>query len=198
MADCILWGVFNFHWSGVLTALFACCIDGATWNCCRLSGGSVYTTQPCTSLQCYFIRSRIRKMHVCLPVTCHLHFWQNDRDLVGATAVSPGWKGYRNNYLYNKPCCCWVLSTCLILLQEHELRELIHRRYVTVLEGCAERIQVHYIHFTSAKELLYISRVLDAKIRAGGLETEDIIYVCWARSSRNSSIENVCIIMYPW
>ena len=26
-------------------------------------------------------------MYACLAVTCHLHFWQNDRDLLRATAV---------------------------------------------------------------------------------------------------------------
>ena len=29
-----------------------------------------------------------------LAVTCHLHFWQNDRDLLRATAVTRGWNGY--------------------------------------------------------------------------------------------------------
>ena len=27
--------IFNIHRSGVLTALFGCCMAGATWNCCR-------------------------------------------------------------------------------------------------------------------------------------------------------------------
>ena len=27
---------------------------------------------------------------MCLAVTCHLHFWQNDRDLLRATAVTRG------------------------------------------------------------------------------------------------------------
>ena len=27
-------------------------------------------------------------MYACLAVTCHLHFWQNDRDLLRATAVT--------------------------------------------------------------------------------------------------------------
>ena len=31
-----------------------------------------------------------------LAVTCHLHFWQNDRGLLRATAVTRGWNGYRN------------------------------------------------------------------------------------------------------
>ena len=29
----------------------------------------------------------IRKVHACLTVTCHLHLWQNDRDLLPATAL---------------------------------------------------------------------------------------------------------------
>ena len=67
------------------TALFRRC------TVCRLGACSVYTMQPCTSLQCHFIRSRTRRMPVCLAVTCHLHFWQNDRDLLRATAVTRGW-----------------------------------------------------------------------------------------------------------
>ena len=35
-------------------------------------------------------------MHGCLAVTCHLHLWQNDRDLLRAAAVTRGWNGYRN------------------------------------------------------------------------------------------------------
>ena len=46
----------------------------------------MYTTQPCTvSLHA---KPHIRKVHACLAVTCHLHFWQNDRDLLRATAVT--------------------------------------------------------------------------------------------------------------
>ena len=37
----------------------------------------------------------IHRVHVCLAVTCHQHFWQNDRDLLRATAVTWGWNGYR-------------------------------------------------------------------------------------------------------
>ena len=38
----------------------------------------------------------MRKVYACLAVTCHLHFWQNDRDLSRAAAVTRGWNGYRN------------------------------------------------------------------------------------------------------
>ena len=32
----------------------------------------------------------IRKVHACLAVTCHLHFWQNDRDFLRATVGNTG------------------------------------------------------------------------------------------------------------
>ena len=62
--------------------------------CCCFGASSVYTIQPCTRLQCHFIQSHI--VYAYLAVTCHLHFWQNDRDLSRATAVTRGWNGYRN------------------------------------------------------------------------------------------------------
>ena len=62
MSGCgFLWRILNIHWSGVLTALFGCCMAGATWNCCCLSASSVYTLQPCTTLQCHFIQNH---MHI--------------------------------------------------------------------------------------------------------------------------------------
>ena len=39
---------------------------------------------------------------MCLAVTCHLHFWQDDRDLLRATAVTRGWNGYRNKSQHRK------------------------------------------------------------------------------------------------
>ena len=41
----------------------------------------------------HFMQSHIRKVHACLAVTCHLHFWQNDRDLLRATAGGGGGGG---------------------------------------------------------------------------------------------------------
>ena len=37
-----------------------------------------------------------------LAVTCHLHFWQNDRDFLRATVVTRGWNGYRNKSQHRK------------------------------------------------------------------------------------------------
>ena len=45
---------------------------------------------------CHFMQNHIRKVYACLAVTCHLHVWQNDQDLLRATAVTRGWNGYRN------------------------------------------------------------------------------------------------------
>ena len=42
------------------------------------------------------MQSHIRKVYACLTVTCRLHFWQNDRDLLCATAVTQGWNRYQN------------------------------------------------------------------------------------------------------
>ena len=35
------------------------------------------------------------RVYTCLGITCHLHFWQNDRGLLRATAVTRGWNGHR-------------------------------------------------------------------------------------------------------
>ena len=68
---------------------------GATSNCCRLSTRSVYTIQPCTSLQCHLIQSHIYMVHLCLAVTCHLCFWQDVLDLLAE------WLGYFTCYCGN-------------------------------------------------------------------------------------------------
>ena len=39
---------------------------------------------------------------MCLAVTCHLHFWQSDRDLLHATAITRGWNWYRNKSQHRK------------------------------------------------------------------------------------------------
>ena len=101
------------HWSGLLTAL--------TWlvphETAAILVRSVYTIQPCHFMQshvtsckvmslhakpCHFMQSHIRKLHLCLTVTCHLHFWQNDRYLLYATAATQGWNGYRNKSQHRK------------------------------------------------------------------------------------------------
>ena len=45
---------------------------------------------PYNHAPCHFMQSRIRKVYASLAVTSHLHFWQNDGDLLRATAVTRG------------------------------------------------------------------------------------------------------------
>ena len=45
---------------------------------------------PYNHAPCHFMQSHIRKVCACLAVTCHLHFWQNDQDILRATAVTRG------------------------------------------------------------------------------------------------------------
>ena len=57
---------------------------------------------PYNHAPCHFMQSHINKVHVCLSVTCHLHFQQNDRDILRATTVTRGWNGYRNASQHRK------------------------------------------------------------------------------------------------
>ena len=83
----------NIHRSGGLKALAWL----VPYETAAISARSVYTIQPC-----HFMQSHIRKVYACLAVTCHLHFWQNDRGLLRATAVTRGWNGYRNKSQHRK------------------------------------------------------------------------------------------------
>ena len=99
MSDCsFLYRVFNFHRSSVLTALFGCYMADATWNRCHLGAFRVHhtTMHHVTSLHAMQHRRMLGAGFACLAVTCHLHFWQNGRDLLRATAVTRGWNRYRN------------------------------------------------------------------------------------------------------
>ena len=79
----------NIYRSGVLTAL-AWLVPHETAAVSAQVLCTPYNHEPC-----HFMQSHIHKVYACLTVTCHLHFWQNDRDLLLATAVTRGWNGYR-------------------------------------------------------------------------------------------------------
>ena len=55
-----------------------------------------------TNAEARFNKIHVRKVYACLAVTCHLHFWQNDRDFLRATVVTRGWNGYRNKSQHRK------------------------------------------------------------------------------------------------
>ena len=86
----------NIHRSGVLTAL-AWLVPHET-----AAVSAQVLCKPRNHAPCHFMQSHIRKVYACLAVTCHLHFWQNDRDLLRATAVTRGWNGYRNKSQHRK------------------------------------------------------------------------------------------------
>ena len=90
---------FFFFFNPPKWCTYSAGMAGATWNCSRLGASSVYTIH---HAPCHFMQSHIRKVYACLAVTCHLHFWQNDRDLLRATAVTRGWNGYRNKSQHRK------------------------------------------------------------------------------------------------
>ena len=81
----------------VVTALLSCYMAGATWNCCRLGSSSVYTIQPCTSLQGH---SHIPRVYVfsCNLSPALLAEWPGS-----FTCCNTGWwNGYRNKSQYRK------------------------------------------------------------------------------------------------
>ena len=87
---------FNIHRSGVHTAL-AWLVPHET---AAVSAQLMCT--PYNHAPCHFMQSHIHKVYACLDVTCHLHFWQNDRDILRATVVTRGWNGYRNKSQHRK------------------------------------------------------------------------------------------------
>ena len=86
----------NIHQSGVLIAL-AWLVPHET---AAISAQILCT--PYNHAPCHFMQSHIRKVYVCIAVTCHLHFWQNDLDLLPATAVTQEWNGHRNKSQHRK------------------------------------------------------------------------------------------------
>ena len=86
----------NIRRSGVLTAL-AWLVPHET---AAISAQVLCT--PYNHAPCHCMQSHICQVYACLAVTCHLHFWQNDRDLLCATAVTRGWNRYRNKSQHRK------------------------------------------------------------------------------------------------
>ena len=71
---------------------------------------SLYTVRQRTVSR-HFMQIHIHRVHACLAVTCHLHLWQNDQDLLCVTAVTQGWNRYWNESQYRKltteNVCVW-------------------------------------------------------------------------------------------
>ena len=101
-AFCFCFG-FNIHRSGVLTAL-AWLVPHET----AAVSAQVLCT-PYNHAPCHLMQSHIRKVYAYLAVTCHLRFWQNDRGLLRATAVTRGWNGYRNKSRQHRKAALYSL-----------------------------------------------------------------------------------------
>jgi len=82
---------YLFFWYPPKWCTYSVGMAGATLNCCHLSAFWVHHTT-----------MHIRKVYACLAVTCHLRFWQIDRGVLRATAVTLGWNGYRNKSQHRK------------------------------------------------------------------------------------------------
>ena len=76
--------LLNIHQSGILITL-AWLVPHKTAAVSEQVLCTPYNHAPC-----HFMQSYMRKVYACLAVTCHLHFWQNDLDLLRATAVTRG------------------------------------------------------------------------------------------------------------
>ena len=68
-------------------------------------------------------------MYACVVVTCHLHFWQNDRDLLHATALTRGMEQTPNfkisRTLY---CSMWCASLAGVYLMTFKAK-VVHKKW---------------------------------------------------------------------
>ena len=92
---------FEIHRCDEWTALFGCYMADAMWNCCRLSAFCVHHTTMHHVMSLH-AKPHASRVHTCLAITCHQHFWQSDHDLFHATVVRLGWNRYRNKSQHRK------------------------------------------------------------------------------------------------
>ena len=77
----VFYSVFlNIHPSGVLMYLQ----HWHGWCHMKLLLSRHVLCTPYNHAPCHFLQSHILMVHACLAVTCHLHFWRNDWDLLRA------------------------------------------------------------------------------------------------------------------
>ena len=70
--------------------------DVQSMTSCMLTSfpaGLPHDTWTAKSAHSHFVGSKVL---ACLPVTCHLHFWQNDWGLLCATVGTQEWNRYLN------------------------------------------------------------------------------------------------------
>ena len=132
------------------------------------------TKLSCTSLQCHFIWSHICTVHMCWFVTCQLRFWQNDWDILRATAVTLGQNRYQimsqhRNLTVEKnilPLLLLGLPTPLSLTHESCLLPLSYPSSLTWCQWCSvshlpERCHRIFRWSSNCPGMLRISKILE-------------------------------------
>ena len=89
---------------------------------------------PYNHAPCHFMQSHIRKVHACLAVTCHLHFWQNDQARLRTTADIKWPLGHGGLCLLSATCgiqcegvMSWLASSGFQLPVAYSMWQLGHR-----------------------------------------------------------------------
>ena len=124
---------------------------------------------PYNHAPCHFMQSYIRKVQAYLAVTCHLHFWQNDRGLLRATAETRGWNGYRDKSQHRK-----------LTLEKKILPPLLQGFEPATFQSWVRRSN----HSSYPRSPLLTVMQLDARIRCACLTCGLQWYVGWCRSVR--------------
>ena len=91
---------YSLKWCN--TALSGFYMADANWNCCHLGACSVYTIQPCTSLQCQLFEATYIQG---VLFSCNLPpaFWAKwPGSFLHATVVTQGWNRYQNTSQHRK------------------------------------------------------------------------------------------------
>ena len=84
------------------------------------------TPYNCSPVYNVILFQAICGLHVCLAITCHLHFWQKDWDILHATVVTWGWNGYWNQVKYFIPlkgksvCHTWMTNIQRNKINKHK------------------------------------------------------------------------------
>ena len=134
------------------------------WCHMKLLPSQCVLCTPYNHAPCHFVQSHIRKAYACLAVTCHLQFWQNDRDLLLATVVTQGFTSGPGSGSWT---ACFPLPhiPAIALTQIHthlRLRSLLARVH-EALPCTSELAQIHTHTHTSISAhfwLQFMNRLL--------------------------------------
>ena len=123
---------------------------------------------PYNHAPCHFMQSHIRKVYEGLAVTCYLHFWQNDWDLLRATAVTQGWNGYQNKSQHRKSTMEKKIHPCHSC-RDSNLRPFSHESSALTTElspppdGLTGPQRNHYQMLTHTHIYIF-SKLMEAKL----------------------------------